>query len=227
METGKGNILSLFRSPLICVSVFLITIGACAISFIAPTLSLHLLELNLSPMEISLFYMIVPILHALLAPVWGYVSDKWDVQSVQLPLASLFCAIGFLLLGPTPLIPFLPQKKVWLTVLGLVVFGFFFGNTAIPTMKCFFVGTREIGMPENLNTKGLVSGLFYAAFYLGAFIGPTIAGVLMQHFGFEYACTVIAGTFLIGAIVSTAFFMYRRIHRHKMESMESNSADHN
>ncbi|GFO12384.1 MFS-type transporter slc18b1-like [Plakobranchus ocellatus] len=75
-EAGRGSIFSLLRSPLICVSIFLITLGACASCFIAPTLSLHLLEFNLTPMEISLFYVIAPLIHATLAPFWGYLSDK-------------------------------------------------------------------------------------------------------------------------------------------------------
>ena len=43
------------------------------------------------------------------------------------------------------------------------------------------------GFANNLETYGLISGLWTSTFALGAFIGPSIAGVLYDIVGFGYA----------------------------------------
>ena len=49
----------------------------------------------------------------------------------------------------------------------------------------------EAGFPDNLDTYALISGLWTSAFALGAFIGPTFAGVLVDKFTFRDACLLV------------------------------------
>ncbi|GFS12997.1 MFS-type transporter SLC18B1, partial [Elysia marginata] len=55
--------------------MFIITTGAASLGFLDPTLALHLDQFGLTTIEVSFFFVIVPLLHALLAPLWGYISD--------------------------------------------------------------------------------------------------------------------------------------------------------
>ncbi|GFR87442.1 MFS-type transporter SLC18B1 [Elysia marginata] len=129
----QGHILSLLRSPLVWVAMFIITTGAASLGFLDPTLALHL--------------------------------DQ-DVQAPMLMWASIACGIGFLMLGPTPLLPFLP-KQIWCITLGLIVYGLGIGCAIIPTMKCIVTGARELGFEDNISTFGMVSGLFNSNFHFG------------------------------------------------------------
>lgn len=45
--------------------------------------------------------------------------------------------------------------------------------------------TRSYGFPNNFETYGLISGLWTSTFALGAFIGPSIAGILLDNIGFR------------------------------------------
>ena len=49
----------------------------------------------------------------------------------------------------------------------------------------------ECGFPDNLDTYALISGLWTSAFALGAFIGPTFAGILVDKCTFRDACLLV------------------------------------
>ena len=53
---------------------------------------------------------------------------------------------------------------------------------------------RLHGFPNNLSTYGLVSGIYGSALALGAFVGPSVAGVLMDYVGFPYSTYLVIGT---------------------------------
>lgn len=43
----------------------------------------------------------------------------------------------------------------------------------------------QSGFPNDIHTYGLLSGIWSSSFALGAFLGPSIAGVLYDLVGFE------------------------------------------
>lgn len=62
------------------------------------------------------------------------------------------------------------------------------------------------GFANNIQTYGLVSGLWTSTFAFGAFIGPFISGILYDYVGFRKAVLfIIATQLLVGAI--TACFL--------------------
>jgi len=48
-----------------------------------------------------------------------------------------------------------------------------------------------------LSTYGLISGLWASSFSLGAFVGPSVAGILFDEVGFENATYFVLATQLI------------------------------
>lgn len=55
------------------------------------------------------------------------------------------------------------------------------------------------GLPDNVDTYGLISGLWTSVFALGAFIGPTVAGILFDaiHFPLATLFVIIAEALVI------------------------------
>lgn len=49
----------------------------------------------------------------------------------------------------------------------------------------FFFFFSEAGFPNDIHTYGLLSGIWSSSFALGAFLGPSIAGILYDLVGFE------------------------------------------
>lgn len=58
------------------------------------------------------------------------------------------------------------------------------------------------GFPDNIETYGLISGLWTSTFALGAFFGPSVSGALFDSVGFRKATI-----FVIGIHVFVAFIL--------------------
>lgn len=68
----------------------------------------------------------------------------------------------------------------------------------------------ESGFPNDIHTYGLLSGIWSSSFALGAFLGPTIAGILYDWVGFELGTLFEIGLHI--GLVSTATLWWTRIH---------------
>ncbi|VDI13245.1 Hypothetical predicted protein [Mytilus galloprovincialis] len=79
------------------------------------------------------------------------------------------------------------------------------GCSLIPTFKGVLQGALQIGMPENMDTHGIVSGYFNSLFSLGACLGPTVGGAFVDKFGFRWGSTGVACLFLLAACLT---FLY-------------------
>jgi len=199
-----GSIFSLLRSPRVCVTVMVILSGACGMAFLEPTLSQHLEKFGLNALYVGLSFVIVPGLHAVLSPFWGYLCDKKKIQTPLMIGGGIVSTLAFLFIGPSPLLWFIPSS-LGSVYFGLALFGATLGCCIVPTISSLLQGARELGFQDNIDTFGLVSGLFNSAFCLGAFIGPTIGGILVDNYDFETSATVIAGIFMAVVGVSAIF----------------------
>lgn len=58
----------------------------------------------------------------------------------------------------------------------------------------FLYCSVEGGFRDDLSTYGLVSGLWASTFALGAFVGPSIGGILFDVIGFRMGTLVVMST---------------------------------
>lgn len=61
-----------------------------------------------------------------------------------------------------------------------------------------------------METFGLISGLWTSTFALGAFIGPSISGILYDNIGFRSASMFIVGIHLLIGLIVTIFLICTR-----------------
>lgn len=82
-------------------------------------------------------------------------------------------------------------------------------------MKSRHCINSEHGYPDNIQTYGLVSGLWTSTFALGAFIGPFISGLLYDYVGFRKGVIFIIATQLIVGGITVCFLChdYKRVKR--------------
>ena len=66
-----------------------------------------------------------------------------------------------------------------------------------------FLSIRDLGFEDNIDTYGIVSGLYNSIYCFGAFLGPTVGGWMMEEWGFGWAATVIAGIYVLAVSVLT------------------------
>ena len=87
--------------------------------------------------------------------------------------------VTFLVTGPAPYLSLPPSLP--LTLAGLVTQGLGSAIVIVTTYTSCLKATLETpGYPETVATFSLVSGFHNAAYSLGNFIGPSIAGIMYQ-----------------------------------------------
>ena len=63
------------------------------------------------------------------------------------------------------------------------------------------------GFPDTVDTYGLISGLWTSVFALGAFVGPTVAGILIDCVGFPWGTMFIIVTQLFALLFLSGFLV--------------------
>ncbi|WAR17717.1 S18B1-like protein [Mya arenaria] len=156
-----------------------ISAGSVALGFMDPTLAPHLDQFNLKTWLIGFMFLIAPAIYAITAPCWGYIGDKKGIVRLMIAGGNLVAVIPWLLMGPSPLISFVPNA-LYMNIIALSVIGLALGCALIPTFKALLMGANSLGMENNLDTYGKCSGFFNSSFSMGAFLGATIGGFLVD-----------------------------------------------
>ncbi|KAK7091110.1 MFS-type transporter SLC18B1-like [Littorina saxatilis] len=196
---NRGSMFLMLTSPLVLVTTVTIVSGSYSLGFLDPTLAGHLSQFNLRTVYVGLVFIIPATLYALTAPLWGYLSDSKGVSYPFIIIGNTVSVAAFLLIGPSPLLPFL-KHELWLVILSLAIMGLSVGSALVCTLKCLFNGAKMVGFEDNLDTYGMVSGFFNSAFSFGTFIGPTVGSAIQDYKGFDWAATVTAAVFAVAAI---------------------------
>lgn len=68
----------------------------------------------------------------------------------------------------------------------------------------------KAGLPDNIETYGLISGLWTSTFALGAFIGPSVSGLLYDSIGFRQSTIFVIGVHLVVALIIALFMFFDR-----------------
>ena len=201
----KGSMMSLMKSLRICVTLIIINSDRLAIAFLNVSLSQHLVKFGVSTTLVGFAFVVIFVSDALFVPLWGFLSDKRDLGAPVMAVGNLLEAVAFLFVGLSSLVPSL-RNELWCVLLGLALFGVGFGMSTVPSMAQVMRGAKELGFSDNLTTFGLLSGIYVFFNSSGSFLGASSGGLLVEHLGFGYACTVIAGLFLLIFIASTVYF---------------------
>ncbi|BES97650.1 transporter [Nesidiocoris tenuis] len=200
-KKNNANLTSVLKIPGVLLAAVSIVVTSMSIGFLSATLEPHLRKYHLSAMVLGLMFVINGGTYALTAPAWGWLCDKKITPKIATLIGCIFIIIGFSLIGPAP---FLPEttKDLWVTIGGLVFHGLGIAALLVSSFTDALRTSIAHGFPNNLETYGLISGLWTSTFALGAFIGPSLAGILYDTWGFQYASmSIVILSIVIGLIV--------------------------
>ncbi|KAA0193882.1 hypothetical protein HAZT_HAZT003131 [Hyalella azteca] len=208
--TSRYSVFSLLRKPKIFLFAFTTMSGSISVGFLFSTLEPHIRPLNLTPLEIGLIFVLNGFAYAVSAPIWGRLCDRCLPERAATTMGALTVTVAFLMLGPSPILPI--KNSLPLCICALVIHGLGFGAQFVATFSGTQKDAVEAGLPDDLTTYGLVSGLWNSSFALGAFIGPSIAGVMFDTIGFGWGTSIIALLHLLVAIVTIFLSCYYRYY---------------
>ncbi|CAB3371824.1 Hypothetical predicted protein [Cloeon dipterum] len=197
-ETDKMNfasVVSSLRITAVQVNMVCIAVTTSVYSFYAPVLQPHLLKFQLSPLEISVTFVLMFGTAMVAMPIAGQISDKFVPGLLLTAIGLVAIFFGSMFIGPAP---FVHVKVIWpACAAGLVVAGL---GMACVLGGCFVDGISaliEHGYDDDLETFGLMTALFSASYSLGSFVGPFVSGLLYNSLGFR------ASTYFV--LLSTLF----------------------
>lgn len=215
----SGSRLALLKHPYILALCFCMITGAASIAFLDPSLAPELERFNLTPEYIGLIFLIYPGIYAIVAPFWGWLCDSKKHPNLMIIGGSFLYSMPYLFLGPAPFLN-LPSK-LWGISVSLGFSGLFIGCMLIPVFNAIMQNALELGLPEDINTFGLVSGLLNSCFSFGAFLGPTAGSAIKDKIGFAWTCFVIAVFMCTSAIILLLYRVFSRYYHPKTLSVTS------
>ncbi|XP_020905680.2 MFS-type transporter SLC18B1 [Exaiptasia diaphana] len=116
--------------------------------------------------------------------------------------------ISLEMIGPAPfLTSILPNKKIWLVCVAMAINGGSAALTIPPAVTVMSMYARDAGMPDDMSTNGVISGIITAACNLGSFTGPAIGGIVIGWIGFNW-CAAIFGIVSFFQAIFTAVFIH-------------------
>lgn len=208
MEKKSGSLRELIQVPSVIMISLVVVVISNIWGFLDPTLEPHLREFQLSPEHIGLIFLLFSALYGVFSPIWGWLADHCNNHWSMMVWGLLICTVGLLLLGPSPLIPFL-TNTIWLNLVALSILGISVALTLLPTFQAVLENAIEGGCSDDLSTYSLVAGIWSCMYSLGEVIGPSVGGILLEYYGFPICSTVMACVTFVLAVVTLVFFVLK------------------
>lgn len=130
--------------------------------------------------------------------------------------------IGSVFVGPLPFLGFEPN--LWVIVCALLVIGLGLSAKLVSSFVDAINHNLKVRKyPDDVATYGMVSALFFSSCSVGAFVGPSAGGFMLDHFGFRWASMYIV---VMEILMITFFFIirFRRLAQDKIQGLERRSS---
>jgi len=205
LETGeKPSMIKALKVPSIIMACYSVACAAASLGFLQATLEPHLREFKMNALQIGAMFVVNGGVYGVAAPVFGMVCDRYSPKSVAF-LGAVLMVISFGLMGPLPFLGI--GKSKGLIIFTLVLQGIGLGAQVVSGFADAHRQAILNGFPDTIDTYGLISGLWTSVFALGAFIGPTLAGILFDAVGFPWAAMLIIGNQLLVMVILGGLFI--------------------
>lgn len=193
------NPVTLYRflsSIIVIIDMFLIVTAVMLVAFIGATLEPFIRHQHLSNkiIYVNLMFVALGASYSMFALFIGKICDKFpSYQLSLLIIGSIITGIGEIFLGPIPLISeTIFKPSLWSIAGCLILFGLGTGCkqvVAYTHVSNYTIKNRKF--PANQKTYALISGMFFFCLSFGGFIGPIVAGSLVQWWNFQYGTFVM------------------------------------
>lgn len=214
-DQKTGSMLKFWGNPGILLDAYCVFCTFVIIGYNAAVLEPHLRQFNLEPYLIGMVFVLNGTVYACTAWIWGRMADKTVRTKELCILACLLLCTSLLLVGPAPFLPF--PTAIWTVMLALGLFGLGSGGTIVASFVGSFRDTIKRGFSDDLSTYGLVSSVFTVSHSMGAFVGPTLGGYLLDSVGYRMGTMVLLGN---EVLLILALCIYVVVHRQPSQDKE-------
>jgi len=208
----------LLARPQIFAIALTAILGNSDYAFLEPTLAGHVESIATSSTAVGMLFSVTSLTYTLAAPLMGWLShkDKMGPRNVII-LGIALQAAGFLLIGPSPLLPLAhrAEEAMSLSVLcgALFLFGLGEAMSMTPLMEDMMLSCVD----RKDDAINALSALMTSCFSLGQMIGPLIGSFMAARLGFRWASTLLALGLMLHACVLV--YLQRLSKPHQAGSM--------
>jgi len=230
-DGDKPGMCAALQKPGILVALFKVSTAACSVGFIQTTLEPHLATLNppLSSLQIGAFFMVLGGSYGLSLPLWGFLCDLKALKNsskLVMGIGAVLIILGFMIMGPCKWLPF--DKSVTSIICGMILHGCGLGASLVGGFSDAHKSAILAGLPDTIDTYGIVSGLWTSVFALGAFVGPVAGGFLYDAVTFRWAIFMVIIGELLSLLTIVAYItcsLFWKSTSAAYESLDSNTKE--
>ncbi|KAG1666547.1 Fumarylacetoacetate hydrolase domain-containing protein 2 [Nymphon striatum] len=213
------------------LSVVILAMGNLAYIFMAYPLQASK-DFDASPSFMGLLFGVASAEYALVAPLVGFIVDKkgYLTKKQMVIIGDLVIAFAFIFMGPAPFLHI--DRSLWQLAGTLVLFligqcsayvpsfGFCVDEARYSIFSSFYNRNIKLKDADEAELKGMISGLMSTTSVVGAFIGPVLGGVFLDHFGWSWTAVILSALTTLNLHVG---IIKKLLSRKKLDNLGHNT----
>lgn len=206
----QAGYMKILMSPGIVLDALCVITSLVFIGYNAATLEPHLRRFDLSVMTVGFVFIITGTIYALTTPLWGKLCQYMNTRVLCL-IGCIFCLAGFIMIGPLPIIN--SEPTLGLVIGALILIGMGTGIKLVAALVGSFKYSIEaLGMPDNKSTFGICSSIYHTSTSIGAFVGPTVGGFLIDRFTYRSSSYFLFTSEMLLIVGLAVFLIYQQVY---------------
>ncbi|KAG1650623.1 MFS-type transporter SLC18B1 [Nymphon striatum] len=222
--------------PLACIITMQMTIG-----YFDLALGSHAMKaFGFTPTLAGTMFIGYQVVYVIICPIVGRIVDKTHTEkkmygdwkfsfddglrlhwtSTFLTYSRLVCLAYSIACPDVPVIHNV-EWTIWLTAVCLALVAITQAMSYIPSYKVLHRIALENGFPDNIHTTSKVSGIYLSAMGMGLFGGPSIGGIIIDHYSYGWACTIIGFCCGLSGLIMAIRLSINRFHKDANLSYEN------
>ncbi|KAG1666552.1 MFS-type transporter SLC18B1 [Nymphon striatum] len=157
------------------------------------------MQFDASPSFMGLLFGVASAEYALVAPLVGFIVDKkgYLTKKQMVIIGDLVIAFAFIFMGPAPFLHI--DRSLWQLAGTLVLFLIGQCSAYVPSFGFCVDEASKLKDADEAELKGMISGLMSTTSVVGAFIGPVLGGVFLDHFGWSWTAVILSALTTLNA----------------------------
>ena len=157
-------------------------------------------EISVTEQQIGLTFTCLGLVYMVSSLSCGVLCDKLQRPGLLSILSNAVLAIAFTFLGP---VIFMPIEPTFLsTTISASLMGMGFGIAVVTSFRRAQKAVISLGFKEDWNTYMTICSAWSTVFYLSNVIGPSLAGGLVESFGFRVASTAFPFMYVLNGFIN-------------------------
>ena len=227
-SSSDYSYVTILLNPKVLVMCVVLSTATSTQGFLDPTIEPHFRQYGINPEYVGLVFLTMSAAYAISSPIAGYFAGKIENKAPMMVIGLLMTAFAYLLLGPSKFVGLEPS--FWISSVAMLIIGLAYSLAFIPTFETILDYVIAQGLPDDVRTYSLVSGLWSCVNSLGEVSGAGLGGIFVDYFNFTFGANLFA---LWAAITAGILFVtylaevcsssnyrrckhkYRCIHQHR------------